>query len=475
MAEITQTLINFVTKVSYDHLPPPVVQKTKQILLDSIGCALGSYVVDRASIAIEITEDLGGKPQASVIGNRKTSCALAAFANGELIQALDYEPIGPLIPHTVPYVIPPSLAIAERRCASGKDLIMAIALGLEIGGRAGSSVVGARILKESPPYYEQSERYSYIPAIFGAVASVCKLLHLDNEKTANAFGIACANAPLPAMRKWKEITGPSIMCKFNLWTGWVTQLAVTAVLAAEKGFTGDTAILDGEWGFWKFYGSPFFKPDILLGKLGTAWHVGEVKFKTYPICAINHAGVYAINKVIQQNEIDPEHIESILLEGDHMLLLPHHGQSEIKSFADAQFSNAYIMAVAAYYGCSPGPGWQAPETLAEPKIKDLMKKIKVTLHPKAEETIRSKNFSMPDFFGSAVEVTAGGKKFRFEVPEAENPMFTSMTDEELKEKFKNNASYSTIQSDRTVKAMEMIYKLEEVEDITALMDLLTLD
>jgi 2-methylcitrate dehydratase PrpD len=81
----TRELVNFVEKTVFDDVPTPVVEKTKRVLLDSIGCALGGNVVDRSKLALEFIEDAGGKPQATVIGRHKTLCAHAAFVNAELM------------------------------------------------------------------------------------------------------------------------------------------------------------------------------------------------------------------------------------------------------------------------------------------------------------------------------------------------------------------------------------------------------
>ena len=84
----TRELVNFAEKTVFDDVPTPVIEKTKRVLLDSIGCALGGNVVDRSKIALEFIEDAGGKPQATVIGRHKTLCAHAAFVNAELMGLL---------------------------------------------------------------------------------------------------------------------------------------------------------------------------------------------------------------------------------------------------------------------------------------------------------------------------------------------------------------------------------------------------
>lgn len=477
MTSPTQELVNFVAETDFKDIPSPVVQKTKQVLLDSIGCALGSYAVDRARIALEFVKELGGKEQATVIGDSKTSLALAAFANGELINALDYDALGPgLGGHIVPYIIPPSLAIGERVKASGKDLIAALALALEIGSRVRSSMPQLRILTEEPPYFGHVPRSSHAtPAVFGAVAGGCKLLGLDAKKIANAFGIVGASAPVPAGMKWEQTGGPSIMTKYNAWSGWVALLAAAGALLAEKGFTGDTTILDGEWGFWKIVGAPSFELDKLLQGLGREWHAANVWFKVYPCCGGNHTAIDAINKIMEENEIQPEDVEAIVVETDPFQLTPNRMGTEICSFEDTQFSNAYLYALAVYHGRKPSPAWQLPSTFRDPGITKLMKNVQVRPHPKAEELIinRLKSGEHPIFRQVTVEVIAKRRKYKMEMTLPKGSPAKPLTEDELKEKFRNNASYSALRTEKAEKAIEVLCALEELEDITRLTNLLT--
>lgn len=454
MERLTAELVDFVVDTKFDDLPETVVHKVKQILLDTIGCGLAGYVVDRGKIAVELVKDLAGQPQATVIGGDKTSCTLAAFANGELMVALDYEPGGPLTPHVCPFIIPSALACAERVNGSGKDLITAIAIGIEVGGRVGSSLAQKSRGGEGTPRHE----HAYGFTIFGGVAGAGKLLGLSREKMANAFGIAGASTPVTATTKWRQTPRPAIMNKFNTWSGWISQLATMAALAAEKGFTGDTTILDGEWGFWKTYGPPFSKPDSITSDLGRVWNVGKVRFKNYPTCGLNHSGIDAINKIILENEIEPEDIESILVLGDPYLLAPIRAGVEVKSFADTQFCNAYIFAVAAYHGRQPGPEWQLPSIYEDQKIRDLMKKVKVGIHPKVTELQESafKAVGIRSVTDVVVELTAKGRKFVRQLPSSRN----AITDEDLKKKFRNNCSFSRLNGGNAENLINVIDNLE---------------
>jgi len=123
MEGVTQQLVDFVQDLQFKHLPEEVVHETKRILLDSLGCALAGVATDKGRLSIQLARRLGEKPESTIIGiGDKVPTTSAAFANGELINALDMDIV--LIPgagHVSPFVIPASLAIAESTKASGKD------------------------------------------------------------------------------------------------------------------------------------------------------------------------------------------------------------------------------------------------------------------------------------------------------------------------------------------------------------------
>ena len=129
MSSLSQELARFVVETKFEDLPGEVVYEAKRLLLDSIGCAIAGITSDTGKISVGLARRLGGPPESSIIGlGDKVSCCNAAFVNGELIRALDYDAVY----HIPPFVIPPSLALAESVRASGRDLILATVLGHEI-------------------------------------------------------------------------------------------------------------------------------------------------------------------------------------------------------------------------------------------------------------------------------------------------------------------------------------------------------
>ncbi|MCC6473975.1 MAG: MmgE/PrpD family protein, partial [Burkholderiales bacterium] len=132
MSIVTPRLIQFVQETGFDSLPPEMVRVTKRGLVDAIACALAGTRTDRGKIAVRMARRLGGQPEATVIGaGDRVSCVNAAFANGELVNALDFD----ATPHLPPNVIPPLVAIAQAKRSTGRELIACITVAHELAWR----------------------------------------------------------------------------------------------------------------------------------------------------------------------------------------------------------------------------------------------------------------------------------------------------------------------------------------------------
>lgn len=267
MGKICEKLVEFTSKTQFSDLPHDVVHETKRVLLDSIGCAVGALLTDAGKSAVELARRLGGPRESTIIGTSdRVSCANAAFANGELINALDYD--AGAVGHDTPYVIGASLGAIESAQASGKDLLLAIALGHEIS---------TRLIRAEGGYREAG---GWASATIAAAASSSKVLNLNQEQMANAIGIAGYVCPPNALRKHLD-TSPVRMTKYHV-SGWGAHGGVISALLAEMGFTGDTDLFEGEECFWKFTGHKQWNAESVLEGLGTKW-IHKISYKQYPV------------------------------------------------------------------------------------------------------------------------------------------------------------------------------------------------
>jgi 2-methylcitrate dehydratase PrpD len=181
----------FAGDMHYDDLPPGVVRETKRLFLDSIGCALAGINTQKGEIAVRLAQSLGGPAQASLLGvGKKVSAASSAFATGELLNALDYEALLSPPDHATPYVMAAPLAMGEMNKASGRELIVALAVAHELATRIASSLVfGNRFAVELPErgMVMSLPAPGYGMCTFAGAAAAGRLSGLKAEKIAHAI------------------------------------------------------------------------------------------------------------------------------------------------------------------------------------------------------------------------------------------------------------------------------------------------
>lgn len=466
---IATKLAEFTEKLAFDDLPAEVVEESKRLTLDSIGCALGGSTSEKGKGGLAFARQFSGCPQATIIGfGDKVSTIGAAFANGELINALDFDAILPP-GHLTPFMMPAYLAVAETLHSSGKELLLANAIAHEISHRIGIAMVNQRDIRNGKVFMPPVMGYSC--SIFGGAAGVGKLKNFDKDLLGNALGLAGQISPAQAMTAWAKHT-PSTTTKYLL-AGWLAQGCLTAACLAEIGYRGDIQIMDDEFGYWRYMGSAKWEPQLITDKLGTEWRFPKAQiYKPYPHCRILHGPIDCLLHILETNDIKPDEIESIKAQVEHFCMEPVWSNRVIEGQVDAQFSVAHGLSVAAHR-VPPGPEWQDYDTIMHPSVLALMKKVTYKPHPGYVRALEEDPLSRL----SKIEVRARGKTF---VEERRYPKGTPlpdikifMTNEELIAKFKQNAQ-RILPWYKIDPAIKTIMKLESLDDITELMHLVSI-
>lgn len=268
--ELTKELAEFVRDTNYKDLPSEVIEKGKLCLIDCLGCALGGMEDEATKLTLDYVRELGGKEQASVIGTEiKTDVTHAAFANGIIAHALDYDDYHEeTVLHGTAACLPAIWAVAENRNLCGEDILAAFIVGIDIGVRMG--------LGFTSYHYELGWHSTATAGRFGGTAGVAKLLNLDVDRLINAFGIC--GTQVAGVR---QVFGT--MCKpFN--AGKACMDGVMSALLAEKGFTSSKNIIEGKLGVMDVV-TEFRDEKAILDELGSKYYVSDISFKPYPTCA----------------------------------------------------------------------------------------------------------------------------------------------------------------------------------------------
>jgi 2-methylcitrate dehydratase len=409
---LTRRLAEYATTLKMKDIPPEVIHEIKRLTLDSIACAIGGFHEDVSKIsrqfARRVTTDYF---PAHILGtNDACSPDLAAFANGTMIRALDYN-------DTVIPVGHPSdamgaiLAIADALHASGSILIPAITTTYEVFNALGSVA----------NYQEIGWDQGWLIGL-AATCGMANLLGFSVEQAAHAISIsAVAHVSLRQTRAghlsmWKGAAAP-----------YAAGEAVRTTLLSRDGMTGPDRAFDGRHGVFEKLLGHFELPEP--GKIGKPFHLFKTRMKYWPVEYYTQSVVWLSLKIRDWAPV--AEIKSIDVEA-HWACWSEVGNDPAKwdpqTRETADHSLPYIMAVTLRDGVITPSSFQKRAYL-DPSLRPIMKKISVRENPVFTAALPDKTIIQ-----IAVTNELGEKRtFSEEYPRGHrsNPM----TDQEVEEKF----------------------------------------
>jgi 2-methylcitrate dehydratase PrpD len=470
---VSRTLAEFASTLRYDDLPEEVVREAKRLILDTVGCGLGGHAVEKGQMAVKLAQRTGGVPEATILGvPQKVPASLAAFANGDLMNALDWNALLPPS-HVPPYVLAPVLALAEANHKTGKDLITAAIVGMEVAGRVGTSLGGLRATPGGFPLRVWGISSNQL----GATAGAAHVLSLEPDRMLHALGLSAFHAPVPSHVKY-NYTKEVGYAKFGP-SGWMAQGGVVTALLAEMGYRGDTSFLETERGFWAMNGAPVWDPDKITDQLGKEWVFMNAGYKFWPTCGFYQSPLDAFTWLIEEHKLQPDEIDEVVYQIEKFASIDKYVTTEPNDHVEAAASGPFVISVAAHR-IKRGPGWQAESVIADPRVRAFMKKVRHEINPRSEE-LRHQDIEVEgrpylSHRPARIVVKARGRTFERSVEYAN---WLSMgveayrpTDEGLADKFRLNAE-TTLSGENVNIAIDTIMRLDELDEVTTLMGKLT--
>ena len=232
---LTRELCARMTATSFDTLGEACVSRVKQAVADGIAVAVAGAHEEPVEILARHVAALGGKAQASVWRHGyRTSSVQAAYVNGVAIHVLDFEPMWLPPTHSVSPVLPVAMALAEANGHGGREVITAVAKGLELQGRI--QYAGDQFEPDKLTFHPPG-----VAGVMGAAATAASLLELDDERLAWALGIA-------GSRAGTLLANIGSMTK-STHCGRAASSGLDAALLAQAGFTANSEIFEAPRGF----------------------------------------------------------------------------------------------------------------------------------------------------------------------------------------------------------------------------------
>jgi 2-methylcitrate dehydratase PrpD len=295
----TEKIAAFVVNTAYEDLPREAIEKAKRTALDCVGAALAGVDEPVSETITKYVTQLGGPSQASVFGGRiKASVADAALANGVIAHALDYDDCGVKIGHPSVLLLPALLSLGEHVRASGKAVLSAYILGLEVEGKlalhADFKLMQSRLNHQS--WYGS----------IGAAAGCAKLLGLDIENTRMALGIA-ANFACGLSANHGRMAGA--MAAAN-----ACRNGVTAAMMARAGITANADIIETKNGFYDtLVGPGHYDAEGMANSLGKPFYVESpgIGVKKYPSCYHTHRALDGLFELLREHRLSDNDIAEV--------------------------------------------------------------------------------------------------------------------------------------------------------------------
>jgi 2-methylcitrate dehydratase PrpD len=434
-------------ELDLDAVPPDVVAAAKLHVLDVVGCGLAAHGLGVATEGRTAMTELGGEPEASVIGlGTGLPAPNAAFANAMLCHGLDFDDThSDSVSHVSTVVVPAALALAEARDADGRELLTAIVAGNEIVTRIGMATPGA--------FHARGFHPTAICGIFGATAAAARLRGVSAADAASAFGIAGSMASgLFAYLDDGTATKP-------IHPAWAAHGALLAARLTELGAEGPPGVLEGRFGVFHAFVDTRIDLEPQLADLGEHWETPRIAFKSYPACHFVHGSLGATASLL--DGLDPAEIEDVVVivpeAGVSLVLEPAASKVAPRTDYEGKFSLQYSTAAMLVHG-RVGLTTYTTEALADTRVLELARKVRYETKEYA---------SYPAAFPGGVRIRLrDGRTLDADLPHQLGAPENPMSEEQVREKFRENAALAGGGFERLE---ETVLALEEAADVRGLL------
>ncbi|QJP14433.1 MmgE/PrpD family protein [Starkeya sp. ORNL1] len=455
MDKVLDQISDYAVSLNYKDFSAETVHEIVKRVVDTFGCAMGSYPMEPPRIARAHALEVTSTPGATLLGTRhKTSPELASFANGVMARYSDFNDmaVGKKAGHPSDVILP-ILAAAEYVGGSIQDAMAGMVLAYELQDRMGDSCVGVL-----------DGGWDYV--IYTAVATAAgagRAMGLDKEQIANAMAIAVTSNVATHQTRRGEL---------SMWKGCAAPNAarngVFAAMLARRGLTGPDEAFEGITGFNNQLRVKLELP--VLGGRNGQFTIEQSRFKNYPCdyeaqCCVTPA--MELHQILGGTSDNVAKVEIVTYTHAVECSADSREKWNPTSRETADHSLPYCVAVA----LANGTIWVddfLEERISDPKIHALMQKIEVRATEELDKT-------WPEAYPFIVTVTTNaGEQHTREIHYAKGHPKNPMNDQEIATKFRK-LSESVLGSEGVDKALDVLWRIESLPKISDVFEPFVLD
>jgi 2-methylcitrate dehydratase PrpD len=460
MTGLTEALAEFIQAKSLQDVPSDALDKAKKAIADTFAVMLAGAGSEVAPPLLRYAEQTGEGGTSPILGTGRTaSPEMAALVNGTFGHALDFDDVLSMMPaHPSAVILPALCAEVQLGKLSGKALIEAYVIGIEVGGKIGQAITVG--------HYHRGFHGTGTLAIFAALGALAKRYHLDVATTRTAFGIAASMAS-GLLRNFGTMTKP-------LHTGWASRNALAAVNLARSGFTAAPDILEAPAGFFAAYGVEASRPVTAIDRLGKPWVIVDpgLALKRFPCCYASHRGMDGVLQLRHRLGLKAENLERLECRmppgGMQVLIYP-----QPKTGLEGKFSLQYALAAGILEG--QYTLWSfTDEAVNRPQIRDLLARLSVSEDPRCagNDPLLETRSSGSRGYVEVEAVLTDGRRESVRVDHAPGHPCRELRWEDISAKFRDCAAQARIDLDKAEQAFSILTRLETCPDIGEVVALL---
>jgi 2-methylcitrate dehydratase PrpD len=438
---VTQMLARYVATHPSRGWSDVVDHEAHRTFLNWLGCAIGAAQHESAHAALAAVNLLQPAAQASVLGRaEQVDMASAALVNGITSHTFDFDDTHlKTIIHPAGPVASSVLALAEHRGMSGRAVIDALVLGIDVSCRVGNTMY--------PEHYDRGWHITGSTGMLGAAAGCARLLGLDEHKTAMALGIA-ASQPIGVREQFGTMTKP-------FHPGGAARAGLMSALLASQGFTASAKALEAPRGMIQTVSTKYAWNEI-SDELGQRFEISFNSYKPFACGIVIHPSIDACAQLRAQG-ITADQVDRIELKV-HSLVLELTGKKEPADGLQGKFSVYHGCACGLIFG-KAGEDQYADDIVNRPDMVALRRKVVATVDDSIDE--------------ASADVTAvlhDGRRVHVFVKHAIGSLENPMTDAMLEGKFQDLADpvIGAAKARALIDACWTLGELDDVRQLTAM-------
>ena len=448
--EATRTLAEFVAGLCYERIPPHVIDKTKDLMVDWLGSALAGKGA-RPVVALEHFAAAMGPATgaAEIIPSRATTSApFAALINGAASHVAEQDDVhNGSVFHPAAVVFPAVLAAAQSERASGRDVLVAAIAGYEVGIRIGEFL--------GRSHYKIFHTTGTAGTV-AAAAGVSRVLELDAERTQHALG----SAGTQAAGLWEFLRDAAD--SKQLHTAKAAADGLLAAYLARDGVTGARRILEGKQGMAAGMSSD---ADVskLVDRLGTRWATLETSFKWHASCRHTHPAADALQSLMMREGLrfgDVARVTARVHQGAIDVL---GAVTDPANVHQAKFSMGTVLGLIAVHGAAGLDEFES-HALNDERVRSFRDRVSMVLDEEVDAEYPAR------WIGKVEVETTDGRVLSGRVDVPKGDPGNSLSRDELAAKAIRLGSFrGAATAEETRAAIERVWSLEAVDPIGTLM------